>query len=146
MTAERQPRQYLPRAEVAAVARRSESTIRNWIRDGVLRPVRPGWFDRDEVLAAEREMRGRRRRPTTTAPRVLQVAPGTWVEVAPCGAHTPALDGGLIALTCKRCVLRTATPNRPIRHEDWCHAVTGCSEAGHCTCDGTDRPDGSAER
>lgn len=30
--------------------------------------------------------------------------------------------------------------DRPIRHEDWCHAVTGCSEAGHCTCDGTDRP------
>lgn len=26
-------------------------------------------------------------------------------------------------------------PNRPIRHEEWCHMVTGCTEPNHCTCE-----------
>ncbi|ABR10455.1 MULTISPECIES: hypothetical protein [Bacteria] len=107
---------FIRRSEIAAVANRSESTVRGWIRSGALVPVMSGWYDRDAVLAVEREMRARRARASTpkgSAARVLRVSPGAWVEVTACGSHRDALDAGLIALTCRTCRIRPAdAPNR----------------------------------
>lgn len=118
MSAQSQIRQHLRLADAAKVARRSERTIRNWVRDGLLKPVARGWFDRDEVLAVERQQRSRVGRPQPSAPTVVQVTPGKWVEVTACGTHAEALKAGMIALTCTRCRLRPAedqTTNHEIR-------------------------------
>lgn len=52
MTQLAEAKQWLTLSEAAIVARRSERTIRNWVRDGVLRPAARGMFGRDAVLAA----------------------------------------------------------------------------------------------
>lgn len=107
MTQLAEVKRWLTLPEAAIVAHRSERTLRNWVRDGVLRPAARGMFDRDVVLAVERKMRNRRGRPAPAAPRILQAA-GAWIEVTACGTHIAALNAGLIALTCKRCRLRPA--------------------------------------
>ncbi|WP_431792724.1 helix-turn-helix domain-containing protein [Microbacterium paraoxydans] len=103
MTQLAQAKRWLNITEAADIAKRSERTMRNWVRDGVLRPTLPGVFDRDAVLAAAKLMRNRRGRPSVTEPRVVEAAPGTWIKVTACGTHVAALDAGLVALTCRRC-------------------------------------------
>lgn len=105
MTQLAEPKRWLTLPEAAIVAHRSERTLRNWMKDGVLRPAARGMFDRNVVLAAERKMRNRRGRPAPAAPRIVQAA-GAWIEVTACGTHLEALNAGLIALTCSRCRLR----------------------------------------
>lgn len=72
--------------------------MHNWARDGVLKPAYPGIFDRDAVLAAEKLMKARRGRPAAAETRMIEVAPGTWIEVT----HLAALDAGPVALICGR--------------------------------------------
>ena len=75
-------------------------TIRNWIRDGVLRaPV----LNPSDVLVAERTMRNTRGRPAVSEPRTLRVADNYWVKVTACGTHAEALNSVMIALNCSRC-------------------------------------------
>lgn len=96
-------KRWLSLTEAAQVAHRSERTMRNWVRDGVLKPAAAGIFARDAVLAAEKLMKNRRGRPTATESRVVEATPGTWIRVTACGTHLAALDAGLVALTCRRC-------------------------------------------
>lgn len=112
MTQLAQAKRWLSLAEAAQVARRSERTMRNWVRDGVLKPAHHGVFDRDAVLAAEKLMQTRRGRPAVTEPRTIEAAPGNWIKVTACGTHVAALEAGLVALTCRRCRIAPATtPN-----------------------------------
>ncbi|WP_314097878.1 helix-turn-helix domain-containing protein [Microbacterium foliorum] len=53
---------WLTLAEAAALAGRTERTIRNWVEAGQLR-LHHGRFKRDEVLATEKQMRQRIGRP-----------------------------------------------------------------------------------
>ena len=53
---------WLTLAEAADAAGRTERTIRNWVSTGELRRHH-GLFDRQEVLGAEKRMRGRVGRP-----------------------------------------------------------------------------------
>ncbi|KTR76173.1 hypothetical protein NS234_12140 [Microbacterium oxydans] len=53
---------WLTLAEAAAVAGRTERSIRNWVEAGELE-LRYGRFKRDEVLATEKRMRQRIGRP-----------------------------------------------------------------------------------
>jgi hypothetical protein len=96
-------KRWLSISEAAGVAHRSERTLRNWVRDGVLAPAIPGLFDRDRVIAAEKAMRTRRGRPALTEPRAVEVATGSWIKVVACGKHRSALAAGLLALDCERC-------------------------------------------
>ncbi|MDR6142058.1 hypothetical protein QE375_001612 [Microbacterium foliorum] len=112
MTQLAQAKRWLNISEAADIAKRSERTMRNWVRDGVLKPALPGIFDRDAVLAAAKLMKNRRGRPTATEPRIVQATPGTWIKVTACGTHLAALDAGLVALTCRRCRIDPAeAPN-----------------------------------
>lgn len=102
MTGQLAPKRWLTSEEAADVAKRSERTLRNWVRDGVLNaPVR-GFYDRELVIAAEQKVR--RGRPVPGSPRVVEAA-GVRIEVTACGTHAEALNVGLVSLTCKRCVL-----------------------------------------
>lgn len=94
---------WLTLTEAADVANRSERTIRNWVRDGVLQSRVGGRFARDEVLRAEQAMRNRVGRPTPSAPSVVRMWGETWAEVTACGAHRTALAAGLVAISCKKC-------------------------------------------
>ena len=107
MTQLAEPKRWLTLPEAAIVAHRTERTLRNWVRDGVIRPVFRGMFDRDDVLTTERNMRNRRGRPAPAEPRFVQAA-GTRIEVTACGTHVAALAAGLVALTCPRCRIRPA--------------------------------------
>lgn len=107
LTAEKR---WLNIAEAAAVARRSERTMRNWVRNGVLKPAAPGIFGRDAVLAAAKQMKDRRWRQAATEARVLKAAPGVWISVTACGAHTATLGSGLVNLACRRCRIEAADP------------------------------------
>lgn len=62
---------WLTLAEAADVAGRTERTIRNWVNANELTP-RHGRFMRDEVLAAERRMRGKVGRPRKGTKRETQ--------------------------------------------------------------------------
>lgn len=53
---------WLTLAEAAEAANRTERSIRNWVNAGELR-VHYGRYRREEVLAAERQMRRRVGRP-----------------------------------------------------------------------------------
>lgn len=53
---------WLTLAEAAVVARRTERTIRNWVKAGEIAPVH-GRFVREDVLATERRMRRKVGRP-----------------------------------------------------------------------------------
>lgn len=97
---------WLTVADAADVANRSERTIRNWVRDGALAPRVRGLFARDDVLAAERQMRNGRGRPTATAPRLMHLWGEQWAYVKPCGTHRRALESGLVAISCLRCSIR----------------------------------------
>lgn len=108
MTQLAQAKRWLNITEAADIAKRSERTMRNWVRDGVLKPALPGIFDRDAVLAAAKLMKNRRGRPTATEPRTVEATPGTWIRVTACGTHLAALDAGLVALTCRRCRIEPA--------------------------------------
>lgn len=108
MTQMTQEKRWLTIAEAATVAGRTERTLRNWVRDGVLKPAVRGFFDRDVVLDAAKRMTTRRGRPTATASRVVEAAPGTWIKATACGTHAAALESGLVALTCKRCRIEPA--------------------------------------
>lgn len=101
-------KRWLNIAEAAEVARRSERTMRNWVRDGVLKPAAPGIFGRDAVLAAAKQMKDRRWRPTSTEARIVKAAPGVWISVTACGPHIATLNAGMVALTCKNCRIETA--------------------------------------
>lgn len=119
MTQLAQAKRWLNITEAADIAKRSERTMRNWVRDGVLKPAVPGIFDRDVVLAAAKLMKNRRGRPTATEPRIVQAAPGTWIKVSACGSHLAALDAGLVALACKRCRIEPAeAPGDGARADD----------------------------
>ncbi|MEA1264179.1 MerR family transcriptional regulator [Microbacterium sp. STF-2] len=103
MTQLAQQKRWLNIAEAAEVAGRTERTLRNWVRDGVLKPAVRGFFDRDVVLATAKRMTTRRGRPTATASRIVEAAPGSWIKATACGTHSDALEAGLVALTCRRC-------------------------------------------
>lgn len=105
MTETKAPKRWLTLEEAAEVAKRSERTLRNWVRDGVLKAPVHGFYDRELVVAAEQKVR--RGRPAPGKARVVEAA-GVRIEVIPCGTHTEALNAGLIALTCKRCTLAPA--------------------------------------
>ncbi|MCK2031250.1 helix-turn-helix domain-containing protein [Microbacterium galbinum] len=108
MTRLAEEKRWLDLAEAATVARRTERTLRNWVRDGVLKPAAPGIFARDAVLAAAKQMTNRRWRPTATDARIVRAAPGVWISVTPCGPHISTLNAGLVALTCKKCSILPA--------------------------------------
>ena len=110
MTQLAEEKRWLSITEAAQVAQRSERTMRNWVRDGVLKPAAPGIFGRPEVLEAAKQMANRRGRPKATEPRVVEATPGTWIRVKACGSHAAALDAGLVALTCRRCRIGPAEP------------------------------------
>lgn len=103
-------KRWLSLAEAAQVAHRSERTMRNWVRDGVLKPAAAGIFARDAVLAAAKQMKDRRWRESATVARVVRAAPGVWISVTPCGPHVSRLDAGLVALTCGKCRIESAGP------------------------------------
>lgn len=106
-------KRWLSLAEAAQVARRSERTMRNWVRDGVLKPAAAGIFARDAVLAAAKQMKDRRWRPTSTEASIVEAAPGVWISVTTCGPHVATLNAGLVALTCRRCRIEAAdAPDR----------------------------------
>jgi len=112
MTGQGAPKRWLTLEEAAEVAKRSERTLRNWVRDGVLKAPVHGFYDRERVVAAEQKVR--RGRPAPGAPRVVKAA-GVWIEVTACGTHKEALNAGLVALTCKRCTLAPAEePNEGV--------------------------------
>ncbi|WP_313366630.1 helix-turn-helix domain-containing protein [Microbacterium sp.] len=116
MTQLAQAKRWLNITEAADIAKRSERTMRNWVRDGVLKPALPGIFDRDAVLAAAKLMKNRRGRPTASEPRVVEATPGSWIRVTACGTHLAALNAGLVALSCRRC--RVDPAESPARIED----------------------------
>lgn len=101
-------KRWLSLAEAARVARRSERTMRNWVRDGVLKPAAAGIFSRDAVLAAAKHMKDRRWREPATEARVVRAAPGVWISVTACGTHISTLNAGMVALTCKNCRIQPA--------------------------------------
>lgn len=101
-------KRWLSLAEAAQVAHRSERTMRNWVRDGVLKPAAAGIFARDAVLAAAKQMKDRRWRESATEARVVRAAPGVWISVTPCGPHISTLNAGLVALTCRNCRIEPA--------------------------------------
>lgn len=101
-------KRWLSLAEAAQVAGRSERTMRNWVRDGVLIPRARGVYARDDVLRAESRMRNKAGRPAPSDPRVVEAAPGVMIEIMACGKHTMAVSVGLFPLTCERCRVRSA--------------------------------------
>ena len=94
---------WLTAGEAADVANRSERTIRNWVRDGVLLPHAAGLFRREDVLRAEQRMRKRRGRPSVVVPVVVRLYGDVWAEVSACGSHREALAVGMVAISCVRC-------------------------------------------
>lgn len=108
MTQLAEVKQWLTLSEAAAVAHRSERTMRNWVRDGVLKPAAAGIFARDAVLAAAKQMKDRRWRESATEARIVRAAPGVWISVTACGPHISTLNAGLVALTCRNCRIEPA--------------------------------------